>query len=283
MVIACLMSVLWFVAGYSIAFGDGGETNAIWGGLGKMFLNGRRADEPDRHDPRDRLLHVPDDVRDHHAGADRRRLSGADDLRLRAGLLRALDAAGLRAGRALGLGPGGWLPTQGVRDFAGGLVVHATAGSSALVFAVLVGKRKHFPHEMRPPHSPVLVMIGAAMLWVGWYGFNAGSALSAGPERRQCDAGDAPLGLDRRAGLDGDRVDQVRPARPRRHGHRTGRRSRHHHAGRRISRPGRRADHRRCRLDRLLLRRDPHPRRRSRSTTASTCSRSTASAACSAR
>jgi Amt family ammonium transporter len=77
-------------------------------------------------------------------------------------------------------GSGGWLFEQGVRDFAGGLVVHATAGSSALVFAILVGKRKHFPHEMRPPHSPVLVMIGAALLWVGWYGFNAGSALSAG-------------------------------------------------------------------------------------------------------
>jgi Amt family ammonium transporter len=77
-------------------------------------------------------------------------------------------------------GSGGWLFEQGVRDYAGGLVVHATAGSSALVFALLVGKRKHFPHEMRPPHSPVLVMIGAALLWVGWYGFNAGSALSAG-------------------------------------------------------------------------------------------------------
>ena len=72
-------------------------------------------------------------------------------------------------------GSGGWLFEQGVRDFAGGLVVHATAGSSALVIAAMVGKRKHFPHEMRPPHSPVLVMIGAAMLWVGWYGFNAGS------------------------------------------------------------------------------------------------------------
>jgi Amt family ammonium transporter len=66
-----------------------------------------------------------------------------------------------------------------VRDFAGGLVVHATAGTSALVFAILVGKRKHFPHEQRPPHSPVLVMIGAALLWVGWYGFNAGSAVAA--------------------------------------------------------------------------------------------------------
>jgi Amt family ammonium transporter len=74
---------------------------------------------------------------------------------------------------------GGWLNKQGVRDFAGGLVVHATAGSSALVFALLLGKRQSFPTHQHPPHSPVLVMIGAGLLWVGWYGFNAGSALAA--------------------------------------------------------------------------------------------------------
>jgi Amt family ammonium transporter len=74
---------------------------------------------------------------------------------------------------------GGWLNKEGVRDFAGGLVVHATAGSSALVFALLLGKRQSFPAHQHPPHSPVLVMIGAGLLWVGWYGFNAGSALAA--------------------------------------------------------------------------------------------------------
>ncbi len=67
----------------------------------------------------------------------------------------------------------------GVRDFAGGIVVHVTAGTSALVAAVMVGKRRGFPAEITPPHSPVLTMMGAAMLWVGWFGFNAGSALAS--------------------------------------------------------------------------------------------------------
>ena len=64
-------------------------------------------------------------------------------------------------------------------DFAGGLVVHANAAVAALVIAKVLGSRKGFPDELRPPHNPGLVMIGAAMLWVGWYGFNAGSALAA--------------------------------------------------------------------------------------------------------
>ena len=71
---------------------------------------------------------------------------------------------------------GGW----GVMDFAGGIVVHATAGTAALVCAVMVGRRRHFPQSQIPPHSPALTMIGASMLWVGWFGFNGGSALGAG-------------------------------------------------------------------------------------------------------
>lgn len=75
---------------------------------------------------------------------------------------------------------GGWLFEMGVRDLAGGIVVHATAGVSALVLAILLGKRKGFPQHPHPPHNPAMVFIGAAMLWVGWFGFNAGSQLSAG-------------------------------------------------------------------------------------------------------
>ena len=75
---------------------------------------------------------------------------------------------------------GGWLADLGILDFAGGLVVHTTAGVSALVIAILLGNRSEFPKSVKPPHSPGLVMAGAAMLWVGWYGFNGGSALSAG-------------------------------------------------------------------------------------------------------
>ena len=73
----------------------------------------------------------------------------------------------------------GWLFEAGLLDFAGGLVVHLTAGSSALVLAAMLGPRSNFPLQVDPPHNPAMVMIGASMLWVGWFGFNAGSALAA--------------------------------------------------------------------------------------------------------
>jgi ammonium transporter, Amt family len=179
-VIACLMSVLWLVAGYSIAFGNGGETNHIWGGLDKMFLNGVEPSSQNGTIPETVFFMfqmtfaviTPALI----VGAYPERTTFASVL-----LFSSLWMLLVYAPVAHWVwAPGGWLYAQGVRDFAGGLVVHATAGSSAIVFALVVGKRAHFPHEMKPPHSPVLVMIGAAMLWVGWYGFNAGSALSAG-------------------------------------------------------------------------------------------------------
>ncbi len=189
-VIACLMSVLWFAAGYSIAFGDGGEANAWWGGLDKMFLNGVTATSEVGTLPETVFfmfqmtfaIITPALI----VGAYPERTTFASVL-----VFSALWMLLVYAPVAHWVWGGGWLMDYEmvvgngkvwvpVRDFAGGLVVHATAGSSAVVFAILVGKRKHFPHEMRPPHSPVLVMIGAGLLWVGWYGFNAGSALSAG-------------------------------------------------------------------------------------------------------
>ena len=75
---------------------------------------------------------------------------------------------------------GGWLAELGIRDLAGGIVVHATAGVSALIMAIMLGKRKGFPKTSIIPHNPGMVYIGAAMLWVGWFGFNAGSQVSAG-------------------------------------------------------------------------------------------------------
>ena len=74
---------------------------------------------------------------------------------------------------------GGILSNWGVMDFAGGIVVHATAGTAALVTALTLGKRRGFPKSITPPHSPILTMIGATMLWIGWFGFNGGSALGA--------------------------------------------------------------------------------------------------------
>jgi Amt family ammonium transporter len=179
-VIACLISVLWFAVGYSIAFGDGGEAGAYWGGLDKAFLNGVSATSETGTIPETVFIMfqmafaiiTPALI----VGAYPERTTFASVL-----IFSSLWMLLVYAPVAHWVwGSGGWLFEQGVRDFAGGLVVHATAGTSALVFAMVVGKRKHFPHELRPPHSPVLVMIGAAMLWVGWYGFNAGSALSAG-------------------------------------------------------------------------------------------------------
>jgi Amt family ammonium transporter len=179
-VIACLMSVLWFVAGYSIAFGDGGEGNAFWGGLGKAFLNDVEATSEVGTLPETVFVMfqmtfaiiTPALI----VGAYPERTTFATVL-----VFSALWMLLVYAPIAHWVwASGGWLFEQGVRDFAGGLVVHATCGTSALVFAILVGRRKHFPNEMRPPHAPILVMIGAAMLWVGWYGFNAGSALTAG-------------------------------------------------------------------------------------------------------
>jgi Amt family ammonium transporter len=75
---------------------------------------------------------------------------------------------------------GGFLAARGVMDFAGGIVVHLTAGLSAIVVAWTLGPRRDFPESIRPPHAPWMVMVGASLLWVGWFGFNAGSAIKAG-------------------------------------------------------------------------------------------------------
>ena len=75
---------------------------------------------------------------------------------------------------------GGWLANGGTLDFAGGIVVHTTAGIAALVLAILIGKRRGFNKTLLTPHSPALTMTGAGLLWVGWFGFNGGSALAAG-------------------------------------------------------------------------------------------------------
>ncbi len=77
-------------------------------------------------------------------------------------------------------GPGGWLAADGALDFAGGTVVHLSSGVSALVVALFLGKRKGYPHERMFPHNLPMTLLGAGLLWFGWFGFNAGSALSAG-------------------------------------------------------------------------------------------------------
>ena len=177
--IAALMSVLWLVAGYSIAFGSGGS--GLWGGLGKMFLLGITADDLWGTLPEILFfafqmtfaIITPALI----VGAYVERVgfgfvlgfSGLWMLLVYAPVVHWIWGGGM-------LADGGIFGAVGVRDFAGGIVVHETAGLAALVVAVFLGPRRN---RTTPPHSPGFVMIGAAMLWVGWFGFNGGSQLAA--------------------------------------------------------------------------------------------------------
>ena len=176
--IACLMSVLWLVAGYSIAFGDG---NAVWGGLGKAFLFGVGTENLSGTLPE--ILFFAFQMT--FAIITPALIVGAYVERVGFGFVLLFSALWMLAcyapvvhwiwGGGL-LSDGGLFGEIGVRDFAGGIVVHETAGIAALLVAVVLGPRRD---RNTPPHSPGFVMIGAAMLWVGWFGFNGGSQLAA--------------------------------------------------------------------------------------------------------
>ncbi len=176
--VAALASVMWFVFVYSLAFGDGGPVNNWIGGLGKAFLSGVGIES--------RTGTIPESVffmfQMTFAIITPALIVGAYVERIKffaVVLFSALWLVIVYAPVAHWVWGGGWLAQMGVQDFAGGLVVHATSGISSLVAAVVLGKRKGFPNDLKPPHSPVMVMVGASMLWVGWFGFNAGSALAA--------------------------------------------------------------------------------------------------------
>ena len=176
--IACLMSVLWFAFGYSIAFGGEG---AFWGGLGKSFLWGVAPDSLTGTIPEVLFfafqmtfaIITPALI----VGAYVERI-GFGFVLLFSGLWMLLCYAPVTHWVWGGgfLAAGGIFGTEGVKDFAGGIVVHETAGLAALIIAVMLGARKN---RSTPPHNPGYVMIGAAMLWVGWFGFNGGSQLAA--------------------------------------------------------------------------------------------------------
>ena len=176
--IAALATLVWVVAGYSIAFGSGG--NAYWGGLDNLFLNklelGGVLDGGT----------IPESVflafQMTFAIITPALIVGAFVERAKFGSVMAFSALWILlvyAPVCKWIWGGGWLADKGVTDFAGGLVVHATAGIAALVFVIMLGKRKGFPNEIEPPHRPAIVMMGASMLWVGWFGFNGGSQLAA--------------------------------------------------------------------------------------------------------
>ncbi|WP_415402756.1 ammonium transporter [Tateyamaria sp. SN3-11] len=177
--IACLMSILWFVAGYSIAFGGGGS--GFWGGLDKLLLSGVTADSLSGTLPE--ILFFAFQMT--FAIITPALIVGAYVERIGFGFVLLFSALWMLLcyapvvhwvwGGGM-LADGGIFGETGVRDFAGGIVVHETAGIAALVLAVFLGARKN---QNVPPHNPGMVMMGAALLWVGWFGFNGGSQLAA--------------------------------------------------------------------------------------------------------
>ena len=174
-VIACIASITWFVCGYSLAFnGDG----LYFGNLDKMFLSGVNLYSLSGDIPETLFIMFQMTF----AIITPALIVGAFVERIKFSAVILITTIWL----VLVYSPvthwvwgGGWLAQMGVMDFAGGLVVHTTAGISALVIANILGSRNGFPKLVKPPHSPVIAMIGAALLWVGWFGFNAGSALAA--------------------------------------------------------------------------------------------------------
>ena len=177
--IACLMSILWLAFGYTIAFGSGGT--GIWGGLDKAFLSGVSSDSLSGTLPEVLFfafqmtfaIITPALI----VGAYVERVNFAFVLTFSAlwMLLCYAPVVNWIWGGGF-LADGGIFGETGVKDFAGGIVVHETAGLAALIIAYFLGPRKN---KTTPPHNPGYVMIGAAMLWVGWFGFNGGSQLAA--------------------------------------------------------------------------------------------------------
>ena len=177
--IACLMSILWLAFGYTIAFGSGGT--GIWGGLDKAFLSGVSSDSLSGTLPEVLFfafqmtfaIITPALI----VGAYVERVNFAFVLTFSALWMLLCYAPVVHWIWGGGfLADGGIFGETGVKDFAGGIVVHETAGLAALIIAYFLGPRKN---KTTPPHNPGYVMIGAAMLWVGWFGFNGGSQLAA--------------------------------------------------------------------------------------------------------
>ncbi|MGD8415661.1 MAG: ammonium transporter [Pseudomonadales bacterium] len=174
--ITCLVTVIWTLWGYSIAFGGDG---AYWGGLDKMFLNGVGVDAVSGSIPE--TVFVTFQLT--FAIITPALIVGAfvDRMKFSALLLFiALWSTVVYSPVTHWVwGSGGWLGARGILDFAGGTVVHINAGIAALVAALVIGKRRGYPTTPMPPNNLNFSVIGASLLWVGWFGFNAGSELAA--------------------------------------------------------------------------------------------------------
>ncbi|MBT7335100.1 MAG: ammonium transporter [Gammaproteobacteria bacterium] len=176
--ITCVVSIVWLVAGYSLAFSDGGAMNAWIGGLGNVMLAGIAEDTVSGTIPESAFALFQMTF----AIITPALIVGGFAERIRFSAMMIFSVAWL----LLVYVPichwvwgGGWLSDLGVMDFAGGIVVHITAGVAALVAAIVLGNRRGFPQQAMPPHNMTLTITGAGMLWVGWFGFNGGSALAA--------------------------------------------------------------------------------------------------------
>jgi ammonium transporter, Amt family len=176
--IACGASLLWLVIGYSLAFSDGGSLNAWIGGFDYVFFSGIDRESVTGTLPT--ALHGLFQMT--FAIITPALIVGAFAERMRFGAMLTFSMLWL----LLVYVPichwvwgGGWLAELGLYDFAGGTVVHITAGVAALVAALVLGRRNGFPGAAMKPHNMTMTVMGAGMLWVGWFGFNGGSAVAA--------------------------------------------------------------------------------------------------------
>ncbi|MDD1614336.1 MAG: ammonium transporter, partial [Methylococcaceae bacterium] len=176
--ITCMVSILWLAGVYSFIFTDGGELQKFIGGASKAFL-------PDISTAA-LTGDIPETVyfmfQMTFAIITPALIVGAFAERMKFSAMLWFSGLWLLIVYlpiCHWIWGGGWLADLGVMDFAGGIVIHVNAGVAALVAALILGKRKGFPTTAMPPHNMTMVVTGAGMLWVGWFGFNAGSALTA--------------------------------------------------------------------------------------------------------
>jgi Amt family ammonium transporter len=175
--ITCVASLLWIICAYGLAFGDGGAMQS-WIGGGKIMLSGVGSDSLRGDIPETVFLSFQMTF----AIITPALIVGGFAERMRFSAMLWFSALWLLlvyAPVCHWVWGDGWLAERGLLDFAGGTVVHINAGVGALVAALVIGNRRGFPTTAMPPHSMALTVTGAAMLWVGWFGFNAGSALAA--------------------------------------------------------------------------------------------------------
>ncbi|MDD1609344.1 MAG: ammonium transporter [Methylococcaceae bacterium] len=176
--ITCLVSILWLAGVYSFIFADGGSLQAVIGGASKVFLPNINTTAL--------VGDIPETVyfmfQMTFAIITPALIVGAFAERMKFSAMLWFSGLWLiivYIPICHWMWGGGWLAKVGAMDFAGGIVIHVNAGIAALVSALVLGKRKGFPTTAMPPHNMTMVVTGAGMLWVGWFGFNAGSTLTA--------------------------------------------------------------------------------------------------------